>query len=110
MRESGQAPGLVPGSEGFDYSKREGPKPADALARPLLPSRPEARKGFSRVLHREDFREDALDYLRLVRINDPAAILDLYPHEPSGAMRQRLMIALALSESPHLLHADAAPS
>ena len=105
-RESGQAPGLVPRSEGFDYSRREGPKPADALTRPLLPSRPEARKGFSRVLHRVDFREDALDYLRLVRINDPETILDLYPHELSGGMRQRIMIAMALSEKPSLLIAD----
>jgi len=105
-RETGQAPGVVPGTEGFDYSKREGPKPADVLARPLLPSGPEARKGFSRVLHREDFREDALDYLRLVRINDPETILDLYPHELSGGMRQRIMIAMALSEKPSLLIAD----
>src|SRR3989442_2663880 len=110
MRESGQAPGLVPGSEGFDYSKREGPKPADALTRPLLPSRPEARKGFSRVLHRVDFREDALDYLRLVRINDPETILDLYPHELSGGMRQRLIIAIALTEKPALLIAAAPPT
>jgi len=105
-REAGQAPGLVPGTEGFDYSKRVGPKPAEVLARPLLPSGPERRKGFSRVLHREDFREDALDYLRLVRINDPETILGLYPHELSGGMRQRIMIAMALSEKPSLLIAD----
>src|SRR3989442_14349660 len=106
MRESGQAPGLVPGSEGFDYSKREGPKPADALARPLLPSRPEARKGFSRVLHREDFREDALDYLRLVRINDPPPVLDLHPPEPPRGMAQRLLNPMALSDTPSLPFAE----
>src|SRR2546428_7440665 len=83
MRESGQAPGLVPGSEGFDYSKREGPKPADALTRPLLPSRPEARKGFSRVLHRVDFPEDALNYLRLVPLNTTETTRGLHPHRLS---------------------------
>ncbi len=106
MRETGQGPGLAPGVEGFDYSKRDAPKPADVLARPLLPSVPETKKGFRRLLKREYFRADALEYLRLVRINDPETILDLYPHELSGGMRQRIMIAMALSEKPSLLIAD----
>ncbi|WP_180900287.1 ABC transporter ATP-binding protein [Martelella soudanensis] len=48
----------------------------------------------------------ALDMLELVRIPSAKSRLDNYPHEMSGGMRQRAMIALALACSPKLLLAD----
>ena len=90
----------------FDYSQRSSPGAAEVLSRPIVPSGSAARAARRAVERRSDLREEVLDYLRLVRINDPETILDLYPHELSGGMRQRVMIAMALSEKPALLIAD----
>ncbi len=51
-------------------------------------------------------REYAADLLNSVGIPDPHRRLDSYPHELSGGMRQRAMIAMALSASPSILIAD----
>ena len=55
---------------------------------------------------RADADARALDMLELVRIPSAKARLGNYPHEMSGGMRQRAMIALALSTKPKLLLAD----
>ncbi|MBV9191991.1 MAG: ABC transporter ATP-binding protein, partial [Betaproteobacteria bacterium] len=51
-------------------------------------------------------RRRALEMLERVRIPNAARRLDAYPHEMSGGMRQRAMIALALACQPRLLLAD----
>ena len=48
----------------------------------------------------------ALDLLKLVRMSDPEARLRQYPHELSGGLRQRAMIAIAVAGEPKLLIAD----
>ena len=55
---------------------------------------------------RAEARARALQLLDQVKVPSPAARLDNYPHEMSGGMRQRAMIALALSCSPRLVLAD----
>ncbi len=62
------------------------------------------------LLHRDATQDEAraisLDMLTRVHLPQPQAVLDRYPHELSGGMRQRAMIAMALSCQPDLLIAD----
>jgi peptide/nickel transport system ATP-binding protein len=65
----------------------------------------EAVRRHDRVSHRDAMRR-ALELLELVQIPSAARRLAAYPHELSGGLRQRAMIALALSCRPKLLLAD----
>ncbi|HBE93075.1 MAG TPA: peptide ABC transporter ATP-binding protein [Gammaproteobacteria bacterium] len=55
---------------------------------------------------RKQARNHAIDMLALVGIPSPERRIDEYPHQMSGGMRQRVMIAMAISCSPKLLLAD----
>ncbi|EQB99255.1 dipeptide ABC transporter ATP-binding protein [Photorhabdus temperata] len=56
--------------------------------------------------NRRTRRQRAIDLLTLVGIPDPASRLDIYPHQLSGGMSQRVMIAMAIACRPKLLIAD----
>lgn len=57
-------------------------------------------------MNKEEARSHSIEMLSLVGISTPEHVIDQYPHELSGGMRQRIMIAMALACEPKILIAD----
>ncbi|MGD0780152.1 MAG: ABC transporter ATP-binding protein [Dehalococcoidales bacterium] len=57
-------------------------------------------------MDRQSSRERAIELLKMVGVPDAARRIDDYPHQFSGGMRQRVMIAMAISCNPEIIFAD----
>jgi oligopeptide/dipeptide ABC transporter ATP-binding protein len=66
----------------------------------------EALQAHDRGLSDRDARDRAVELLGVVGIPDPARRVDAYPHELSGGMRQRVVIAIAMANDPDVIIAD----
>ncbi|MDO5022463.1 MAG: ABC transporter ATP-binding protein [Eubacteriales bacterium] len=57
-------------------------------------------------MSKEDIKKRSIEMIEMVGIANPEGVYDMFPHELSGGMRQRIMIAMALACNPRLIIAD----
>jgi peptide/nickel transport system ATP-binding protein len=99
IREMRESPEGTPGvPQPTDSDPMQKVHRTDGVQVSRLPKRPKRMS--------PEVKKEAVEALKLVRIADPEQVLERYPFELSGGMRQRVMIAMALSQRPKLLVAD----
>ena len=59
-----------------------------------------------KIINKVKLNKEVLDLLRSVKIIDPERVVNLYPHQLSGGMRQRIGIAMAIANKPDIIIAD----
>jgi oligopeptide/dipeptide ABC transporter ATP-binding protein len=64
------------------------------------------KKGKGASMSESELKEEMISLLRKVRIPSPEEVLNKYPHELSGGMKQRVLIAAAIANGPDLMIAD----
>jgi oligopeptide/dipeptide ABC transporter ATP-binding protein len=74
----------------------------------LVTHDPEIKKIENRKNREKVAKEKAVEMLRMVRMPAPEKVLEMYPHELSGGMKQRVLLAMAYSLQPDLIIADEA--